>query len=281
MDRRDILLRGLNVKALVGLEVGPLDKPLVEKSQGKILYADHCDTESLKSRWASDEKIDTAALHVDIVWRENSLRSALASDDLAEADRLDSVDYMLASHVIEHVPDLVSWLREIKEALHTNGTLRLAVPDRRFTFDYLRRVTDIVDVADAFIRKRRVPSGNRILDFAMNSVEIDCGLAWRGEIDENALQHVYTPEGAFNLARDAEENGTYHDVHCWVFTPWSFAELMREMASNELLGFACDWLLPTKENTNEFYVSMKPVGTSAEAVESWQQAIAGLPEMEN
>jgi predicted SAM-dependent methyltransferase len=35
---------------------------------------------------------------------------------------------VIASHVIEHTPDLVTWLAEIRAILQPNGTLRLAIP---------------------------------------------------------------------------------------------------------------------------------------------------------
>jgi hypothetical protein len=37
-----------------------------------------------------------------------------------------------------------------------------------------------------------------------------------------------------NIARDVLENGTYHDTHCWVFTPRSFGSLFERLASGSI-----------------------------------------------
>ena len=50
--RREFLLELENVKRSVGLEIGPLNKPLVKKeeleSNGKIFYLDHLSREELQ-----------------------------------------------------------------------------------------------------------------------------------------------------------------------------------------------------------------------------------------
>lgn len=205
-----------------------------------------------------------------------SLRAALITAGAIDNSR--GLDYVIASHVVEHVPDLVFWLAEIRGCLQPTGRLRLAVPDKRFTFDYLRRTSSLTDVLDAYVRQRRTPSGSRVLDFTLNMTEVDCGAAWRGEIDAARLKKTYTTESALGLAHDAEENGTYHDVHCWVFTPSSFCALMSELADIGLLEFACEWLLPTARNTYEFFVGLEPADDAAVIASSWRDAARLLPD---
>ncbi|WP_369012339.1 methyltransferase domain-containing protein, partial [Escherichia coli] len=47
-------------------------------------------------------------------------------------------DYAIASHVIEHVPNVLGWFRGIYEVLKPGAVFNLAVPDRRYTFDVVR-----------------------------------------------------------------------------------------------------------------------------------------------
>ena len=42
----------------------------------------------------------------------------------------------------------MSWLNEIAGVLTTGGQVRLAIPDRRYTFDYARAETTIADVME-------------------------------------------------------------------------------------------------------------------------------------
>lgn len=265
-NRRERILQGLDLSSLLGVEVGPLDKPLVSKSDGQIYYVDHCDTDSLKEKWKTDPNVNTDVLHVDAVWGQSTLLEALGA---ARAGQWEGADYLVASHVVEHVPDLVAWLREVREVLKAKGSLRLIVPDRRYTFDYLRRTTTLSEVADAFIRKRRVPSASRILDFCYGHRHVDCTQAWDGTLAMQDLERGSDDVSAVTLAREAEEKGVYHDVHCWVFTPKSFVQLMTEMTNVGLLEYACDWIVPTERYTFEFFVSMRPETNREIAIRSW------------
>lgn len=44
MDRCEKILRGLDLKRSIGLEIGPLANPMVRKSDGGVLYLDYGDT---------------------------------------------------------------------------------------------------------------------------------------------------------------------------------------------------------------------------------------------
>jgi SAM-dependent methyltransferase len=271
LPRRDQLLLGIDVSASTGAEVGPLDRASVAKTDGAVYYIDHCDTEALRARWASDPNVDVSKLHVDAVWGQRTLQGALKATTDFSARCPHGLDYVVASHVIEHVPDLVAWLNEIAEVLRSSGSLRLAIPDRRYTFDINRRETVLGEVLEAHVRKRRAPSASRILDFALNMVTVDLLAAWRGDLNVSLLQRQYTDADAISLAYDAEHNGAYHDVHCWVFTPISFVELMLSLARCNLLSFACDWIATTAPNTFEFFVSMRPERVPEHVLTSWTQ----------
>jgi len=97
--------------------------------------------------------------YVDVFSRDQ-LRANYANDQNVSADRIPQIDFVLsgpdgvrplsdvvrpaapfewvvASHVVEHVPDVIAWLAQIAEILDDDGRLLLVVPDRRFTFDIL------------------------------------------------------------------------------------------------------------------------------------------------
>lgn len=65
---------------------------------------------------------------------------------------------MHASHVLEHVPDPISWLADVCEVLEPTGVLHLVVPDTRFDFDFRRRPSGISDMVAAYLERRVAPS---------------------------------------------------------------------------------------------------------------------------
>jgi hypothetical protein len=73
------------------------------------------------------------------------------------------------------------------------------------------------------------------------------------------------------LARDVLNNRTYHDVHCWVFTPKSFAHLLGQLADLGLVDFACERFLDTERYTFEFFVSLRPCADRTYIADTWKR----------
>lgn len=268
-QRRDKILAGLDLRSLDGVEIGALATPLVTKAEGNIFYVDHASTSDLRKIYRGHDAVDVDKIvDVDGVWGKNTLQDCIGKRRKA--------DYVVASHVIEHVPDLITWLAEIRSILRPNGTLRLAIPDRRFTFDYLRFETRLHDVLDAYLRRARTPLPRLILEHHHLTRRVDAKAAWSRTLDGADLERLGTLQNGLALARDALANGGYHDVHCWVFTPASFAGLCVELAANDLLDFACDYYFDTAHNESEFFISMIATDCRREIVGSWAEMRAAL-----
>ncbi|WP_250492646.1 methyltransferase domain-containing protein [Caballeronia sp. GAWG1-1] len=262
MDR-SIILAGLNPSQLTGVEIGPLHRPFVRRVDGEIIYVDYTDRPTLVEKYRNDPNVNVAEIvDVDAIWGRNTL---------ADAVKHRKVDYIVASHVIEHVPDLVTWLGELRSILKDSGTVRLAVPDRRFTFDFLRQETRLSDVLTAFLCRARLPQTHEILDHHLNVASVDCGRAWDGALDLANLKPHRSVSEALRVARDALEQGTYYDSHCWVFTPRSFATLFLALAESGLIDFACERFEDTQKYTLEFFVGLRPSKDKVEIIESWKR----------
>src|SRR4249920_2000015 len=109
-DRTDLLLESIDVGTSKGLELGPLANPVVRRDMGDISYLDHVDVESLRARYATHIGFDVDAIvPIDFVSHTGSVREAVGEDVV--------FDYVIASHVIEHVPDLVGWLNDIRSVM--------------------------------------------------------------------------------------------------------------------------------------------------------------------
>lgn len=265
MERRDKLLSGLNLAGSTGVEIGPLYRPIVAKADGNIFYVDHANTEALRKKYAADPSVNVSDIvDVDAVWGKGTLRECLY---------IDKADYCIASHVIEHVPDLISWLEEIESILTPLGSLRLVVPDRRFTFDYLRRESRLCDIVNAYVLKARTPLPIAILDHFISVRQVDTQDAWKRLLPVDLpLVPGHDLFGGIGLARDQIANGTYHDVHCWVFTPHSFAQLFAELTAAGLVHFACERLYDTERGELEFIVVLRLCADREETIESWNRA---------
>lgn len=245
MNRREKILAGLDLKSMTGAEIGALSRPVVRREDGAVLYVDHADTDTLRAKYRDDPLVDTFAI-VDVsgVWGDKTLLEALGT----------KVDYIVASHVIEHVPDLVTWINELVSAMTDRGEIRLVVPDKRFTFDFRRRETVLSDVIPAYEARARAPMSAQVLEFALNMTPVSPADRWLGKGDSAPTR--YTPDQARGYAEDSV-NHTYKDVHCWVFTPASFARLMFEMNAAGLIELECAMFYDTMPGQLEFIVGLR------------------------
>ena len=248
----------------VGVEIGALCRPIVTRSDGTVYYVDHASTDELRQKYKSDPNVDIDALvHVDAVWGRQSLSEALGGK---------RVDYVIASHVVEHVPDLVGWFTELGAILKPDGQLRLVVPDKRFTFDLMREESRLSDVLSAYVVRARIPQPQAIIDHVMNvRYDVSAGAIWLGQQSDGRPAHTFAD--AIAAAQDAVANGNYHDVHCWVFTPSSFAMICRQLVENGLLHMSCVNFFDTERNELEFQVHMQKCEDAGRAAETWKRMI--------
>lgn len=101
--RNALILRGIEPRVMSGLEIGPLNNPVVKKEDGSVRYVDFADTETLRAK-PYDKTINPSDIvDVDYVWGIQPLKEIIG----------DPVEYIIAAHVIEHVPDLVGWLHDL------------------------------------------------------------------------------------------------------------------------------------------------------------------------
>lgn len=260
MALQEQILDGIDLSRRI-VEIGPLYRPFVLKSEGNVVYVDHADTTTLREKYKDDPKFSMDDIvEIDAVWGDKTLAECIG----------DPASYIIASHVIEHVPDLFTWINELTEALDEGGQIRLVIPDKRFTFDYLRRTTEFADVLDAYLRKTRAPLPRCILDHVLNVRNVDVGAAWDGPLDPSSLTRppLHGYDLAVGTARKAL-SGEYHDVHCWVFTPKSFASLMRKAVEHGLIAVKCTQFSDTARGALEFVVFAESCGNVEEAAASW------------
>ena len=116
----------------VGIEIGALSNPLnIGRKRAKVIYVDLFDKKNL-----IDQNPETPAGMI------------MAPDLIADAQDLNmfgdgKVDFIIVSHILEHLPDPIKALKEFYRILRPGGALYLAIPDKRYFFDKERPVTPL------------------------------------------------------------------------------------------------------------------------------------------
>jgi hypothetical protein len=255
----------------LGLEIGALDAPLVRKGAHDVRYVDYAETAVVRANQFDPAVRIDEIVDVDIVWGKVRLARAVG----------EPVDYVIASHVIEHVPDLIGWLDEIAEALKAGGVLGLAVPDKRFTFDALRRESGLAEAIEAWLEGARRPSLRQVFDAASLGVAVDAAEVWAGRFEPTTRRAEVLDRlaPALGLARSLHASPRYNDAHCWVFTPNSFLDLAEELATLQLFPFRVDAFHPAEPGGAEFLVRLvrAPTPADADILESIRQTRIRLP----
>jgi len=266
--RRAKLLADIDVAALAGLEIGALDRPLVAPGEGNIRFADYRDQATLRREYAADPTVDPQRIvAVDFVLGAQSLTESIPADR--------RFDYIVASHVIEHVPDVVGWLQETSRLLVPGGRLCLAIPDKRYSFDFLGAVSTPGDFLDAYLNRRRAPSIKQLYDFLRTAAHVNPARAWLGLVDPRRLTRWATPEAALQACRDLQA-GKPTEVHCFLFTPQSFLALFAELVVHRLTDFRIARFWDTAPFELEFFVTLEKLDRPDEAVQR-----ATIPQLRN
>lgn len=236
-----------------GLEIGPLFAPIVTRADAEVRYLDVHLTPGLREHYAAHPGIPTADI-VDVdfalISPDGQMRPPLtAIGDYAP------VDWVVASHVIEHVPDVIGWLRGIADILVDGGLLALAIPDRRYCFDMLRAPTTVGEMLDAHLRGDTAPSVRAVYDHHSQAVTISAGDAWAGHVPgQQALIH----DRAFAWSQvEKAGRGEYVDCHVWLLTPESLIQQLGELAELHYLDFSIEHVRPTAVNELEFYLTLR------------------------
>lgn len=210
-----------------GLEVGPGHVPFPVPRGVEVRFVDRL----------------TSVQHHDL-FPELPLEMGFVEPDIVadlDADRLRAVesssqDFVIASHVIEHLADPLGFLDDAHRVLRVGGVLLLLVPDRRCTFDRDRGATPLVCLIRDHERDATVPDDDHVLDFLLGA---DQGPEFEIPDDPDARARLF----AWHRDRSIH-------VHCW--TEDEFTEVLRYCAAELGQSWECRARLSTAENGMEF-----------------------------
>lgn len=250
MNRQEILLRHID-RGGAGLEIGACFHPVAPRREGfNVEILDILNQEELIERYQKRGASVENVQKVDYLWR---------GEPYAElTGKRRHYDWIIASHVIEHTPDLIGFLNECDSILKEDGVLSLAIPDVRYCFDHFRPISGIGSVIDRHLQKIAVTTPGTLVESRLNGVKKSRKIAWDRETGG-----IYRLRNSLEDARDAlkldADERRKLDPHVWCFVPHSFRLIMQDLFDLGLTQFREVEFTPTRGH--EFYVTLGRKGT--------------------
>jgi SAM-dependent methyltransferase len=229
--RRDLLLAGLSRSARI-VEVGASFRPLAPKRAGwNTCVVDHDTRAGLVAKYAGAAITPDDIEEVDVLWQQGALHDAFP------VERHGTFDALVASHVLEHMPDLIAFLDSARRLLTADGCLVFALPDKRWCFDFFRPVSLAGDVLLAHSERRTRHTAATLYNEVAYAVTLDGRPGWAAGEPAANLAFAHPLGRARQVYDEVRTETVYRDAHAWQFTPASFELLILDLS----LAGACDW----------------------------------------
>lgn len=234
------------------LEIGPSFSPTAPRSAGWNSFSlDHATQEELRAKYA-DQAVELIE-PVDFIWRGGPIADAVPTELHG------SFDCVLASHVIEHFPDPISFFLSAAKLLKDGGVVSLVVPDKRVMFDFFKSVSMTSDLLTAYRRKSTRHTRKVAFDNGAYNIVEQGEIAWyaRPMHDFSFIGGAGELKRAKQMFDESVEDETapYVDYHHTVYTPSSFELIILELGQLGVIPFKVDLSYPT--NGCEFYVTLR------------------------
>jgi SAM-dependent methyltransferase len=136
-----------------------------------------------------------------------------------------SLDYVITSHVLEHVANPVAALAEWYRVLKPGGIIYLLVPDRRVTWDRQRALTSVEHMLDDFVAGTTTADPTHIDEF-LNDVNWAewCPYIPAAEVPEKKKEVAH-------LLHATAERGEEINIHFHTFEPSNLRGLLETLTT--------------------------------------------------
>lgn len=144
-----------------GIEFGALNNPLpVNMEQCTVTYADKSDKKELLSQFPELRPVADSIVETDI-------RMDLNSCDFSQLQS-SGYDFFIANHLLEHLVNPIKFLKNLHDIMDKRAVLYLSVPDKEYTFDKPRQLTDNDHLWEEYSRDTSELSDAHLLDFIIH-----------------------------------------------------------------------------------------------------------------
>jgi len=207
-----------------GLEIGALQQPFSVPPGTTVRYVDSTTVEELRKKYP--ELASVPLVSPDIIDRAETLGT------IADA----SQDFVLASHVLEHMDETILAVRNMLRVLRVGGVLVLVCPMKCETFDRHRVVTSWAHLLAEYLEPSLV---------ATHRLEHFREAAW----GSMAVSDVTAVDMAqVNTTADVLNNASY-SIHFHTWTQSSFADFLRNLQEVMGLSFVVEEYVAHKYKT--------------------------------
>lgn len=139
-----------------GLELGALHRPMPQHPKMQVSYVDRFGIDELRKHYEELDEYDLVG--PDIIDDAQTLASV--------AD--ESQDFVIASHIIEHLANPIAAIEQWLRVLRPGGHLYLVTPDKRETFDRHRVRTTVEHLILDYLRPSAERDYEHFLDYAIH-----------------------------------------------------------------------------------------------------------------
>ncbi|HME27298.1 MAG TPA: methyltransferase domain-containing protein [Acetobacteraceae bacterium] len=249
------------------IEIGPSFAPIAPKSAGwNSTVIDHMTREDLVAKYTAVPGVDISRIEpVDFVWTGGPLSAAVP---LAQHG---SFDAFVASHVIEHTPDLIAFLDSAAALLKPTGVVILVIPDKRYCFDYFQPLTTTGQLLEAHADRRSRHAWRLAFDNFAYAVEDGGSIGW-GQHPCQGIRFRHELEAARDHSATFVDSADYQDLHAWRFVPPSFELLLLELARLGETDWRAERVTPTQGC--EFFAWLRRGGRAHAAALSAEELAA-------
>lgn len=237
-------------KEWFGLEIGPSHQPRFPKADGfNVEIVDHASADELRVKYAS------AGVDVSRIEEVDYVSDGRALHDVVP--RRGEYDFVFSSHVIEHIPDFVSYFKSCETLLKPGGRAILTIPDKRYCFDAFQNPSTTGEVLQAFHEQRTRHTPAAAFDFGANMAAMEGVQAWP-KPQLGVIDFINDMPEAWRHYHDTRHATEYRDYHGWRFTPSSFRLIIRDL--NELGILELKEAAFAVSDIYEFYVVLSREG---------------------
>ncbi len=265
MLRQELLKKYIN-KEKIGLEIGPLFWGVCRKDEGfNVLIWDVMQKEELLDKYKRESKISKKGIEdIDIVSSE-SLKIALTGYTKKKGAIIKSVpeslDYIISSHNVEHMPNPVQFFLDTSEILKEGGVVNIAIPISTRCFDCSKPLTSTGQILDAYISKNKKPSLGEFFDHEFSLMSVINEKNKRMPINDMTFDFeklTFDRELTYDSYKDlvdAYNNSPYKDSHVWQFNLESFLLIFEDLLKCRIIENL--EIIDSEIIGNEFIISIR------------------------